>query len=152
MGLDTLPLMPASATGRQLGYEDDYGRDAINSHNEKKKQVQNDYYGAIKGAVSHMVSPIIDTLRPSRKQYMIDSMTSYPRIHSAVPASYVYDPDDTPLTTNRESVENSLFLLTPDAAPKFGGYKVSSIESPALIDDFTICTASLHMAPKISFL
>jgi hypothetical protein len=132
MGLDTLPLMPASATGRQHGYEDDYGRYAINSHNEKKKQVQNDYYGAIKGAVSHMVSPIIDTLRPSRKQYMIDSMTSYPRIHSAVPASYVYDPDDRPPTTNRESVENSLFHLTPDAAPKFGGYKVSSVESPAL--------------------
>ena len=37
MSLQALPLMPASATGRQHGYEDDYGRYSVNSHKEKKK-------------------------------------------------------------------------------------------------------------------
>ena len=81
--------------------------------------------------MSHMMSPIIDTLRPSRKQYMIDNMTSYPRIQAAVPSSYVY-PDDRPATTNRESVENSIFHIMPDAAPKSGAYEVLGIAAPAL--------------------
>ena len=130
MSLSTLPLMPASATGRQYTYEDDHGRySSVNSHREKRKPEKNDYYGAIKGAVSHIVAPIVDTLRPSRKQYMIDNMTSYPRIQSAMPSSYVYDPDDRPAVTNRESIENSVYHLIPDAALKTGGYEVSNLAS-----------------------
>jgi hypothetical protein len=62
---------------------------------------------------------------------MIDNMTSYPWIQPAVPSSYVY-PDDRPATTNRESVENSLYHIMPDAAPKSGTYEVLGIASPAL--------------------
>lgn len=133
MELNSLPLMPVSATGKQNVFENDYGRYSINSHQEKKLYGKNEnYFGAVTGTVKHFITPILDILRPTRKDYMIDNMKSYPRIQPAIANSYVYDPRDAPPTTNRESMENSLFHLQVNA-PKSGAYEVQNITNPNTI-------------------
>jgi hypothetical protein len=109
--LDPLPLMSVSATGKQDSFIDDYGRQHDPYCKKKLTGENGNYIGALKGAMQQAIAPILDIIRPTRKDYMINNLQQYPRIQTTGTKVYFYDPMDKPSITNRESTENSMYLL-----------------------------------------
>jgi len=87
----------------------------------------NSYFGAVGGAIGEVVSPLLDTLRPSRKENTIGSLRPYQNAKSEVAQSYLFNPADRTPTTIRETTENSKFHLNMNrnTAQQGGGYLVS---------------------------
>jgi hypothetical protein len=108
--LNPLPIMSMSATGKQDSFVDDYGRQHQPYCKKKLTGEHGNYLGALKGAIQHVMAPILDIIRPTRKDYMINNLQQYPRIQTSATKVYYYDPADKPSMTNRESTENSNYL------------------------------------------
>jgi hypothetical protein len=55
------------------------------------------------GAIGAVMAPIMDILRPSRKEETVNNVRIYGEVTSSVPSSYVFNPNDTTSTTNKET-------------------------------------------------
>ncbi len=55
------------------------------------------------GAIGAVIAPILDILRPSRKEETVNNLRIYGEATSSVPSSYVINPNDTTSTTNKET-------------------------------------------------
>jgi len=55
------------------------------------------------GAIGAVIAPIMDILRPSRKEESVNNIRIYGEISTTVPKSYVYNPNDTTSTTVKET-------------------------------------------------
>ena len=60
------------------------------------------------GAVGAVIAPIMDILRPTRKDEAINSVRVYGDVCTSVPKSYVYNPKDATPTTIKETTLHSL--------------------------------------------
>ena len=124
--LGALPFSGASATGRSNATESDYGiKTKMAYPNNRTQNVQDKYFGAVGGAFGAAVAPLLDALRPSRKENTIGNMRPYQNAKSRVPAPYMYDPNDAPQHTIREMTENSKGHMNINANQRGGGYEVS---------------------------
>jgi hypothetical protein len=109
--LQSFPLMPISATGKQDLFVTDFGRQDQPNCKKKLTGETGNYLGVMKGAIAHVMAPILDIIKPTRKDYMINNLQQYPRIQTSDTKVYYYDPTNKPDMTNRESTENSMYLL-----------------------------------------
>ena len=124
-----VPLGVASATRHNSAGENDFSIKAKNAYpNNRSANKQNDYFGAIGGSVKAAVAPLLDMLRPSRKENTIGTLRPYQNPGSSVPQSYVFNPNDKPSHTIRETTENSKFHLNVNANQNGGAYKVSQVQ------------------------
>jgi hypothetical protein len=55
------------------------------------------------GAIGAVIAPLMDILRPSRKEETINNVRVYGEVATSVPSSYVLNPNDTTSTTIRET-------------------------------------------------
>ena len=55
------------------------------------------------GAIGAVIAPIMDILRPSRKEESVNNIRIYGEISTTVPKSYVHNPNDTTSTTVKET-------------------------------------------------
>jgi hypothetical protein len=55
------------------------------------------------GAIGAVIAPLMDILRPTRKDETINSVRVYGDVGTSVPKSYVYNPQDTTPTTIKET-------------------------------------------------
>jgi hypothetical protein len=55
------------------------------------------------GAIGAVIAPLMDILRPSRKEETVNNVRIYGEATSSVPQSYVINPNDTTNTTNKET-------------------------------------------------
>ena len=55
------------------------------------------------GAIGAVIAPLMDILRPSRKEETVNNVRIYGEATSSVPQSYVINPNDTTTTTNKET-------------------------------------------------
>lgn len=122
---------PASAQGESVANVNDYAflSNRVYTNNRSMNQ-QNSYFGtAGKGIIAETIAPLLDILRPSRKENTIGPLRPYQNINKIIPESYIYNPNDKPLPTIKEGNINNKFHLNINANQNGGGYKVSPQQS-----------------------
>ena len=131
--LGEVPISVANAVGRSGARDGDYGsKTQVLYNNNRTANHQSDYFGAVGGAIGSVISPLLDVLRPSRKENTIGTLRPYQNASTTVTQSYVFNPADRPATTIRETTENSKFHLnsTTNETNK-GGYSVADVRPVA---------------------
>jgi len=106
--LEAYPFTAANAVGRNTATEADFGMNSQYAYpNSRSSNEQNDYFGIIGGSVGAVVAPLLDALRPSRKENTIGTLRPYQNPKPAVSNSYIFNPADRPSTTVRETTGKS---------------------------------------------
>ena len=124
--LGAVPIQPANAVGRSGAREGEYGLKGKMAYpNNRSTTRTDDYFGAIGGAFGSVVAPLLDMLRPSRKENTIGSLRPYQNPSARVQNSYLFNPADRPSTTIRETTEQSKGHLNINAGQRGGAYEVS---------------------------
>jgi len=101
----------ANAIGRGFANDGDYGvkSNQVYMNNRSYSAAEdNSYFGAVKSGLGAVVAPILEIMRPSRKQNVIGNMRVYGDAKTAVPQTYLYNPNDAPAHTMRETTEESI--------------------------------------------
>lgn len=105
--LAAYPVGPIDGVGHSGAYDADYGVKSFKSYtNNRSTSNIDDYFGAIGGALGAVVAPLLDVLRPSKRQNAIGSMRPYQNPESTVKNSYLMNPGDRPAPTIREMTES----------------------------------------------
>lgn len=126
MQLDTFPIAAAGASNKGVATESDYGiKSKIAYPNNRTTTKQDEYFGAIGGAFGAAVAPLLDVLRPTRKENAIGTLRPYQNAKTTVSNSYVYDPEDKPLPTIRETTETSKNHLNVNNGQGAGAYEIT---------------------------
>ena len=110
--LGAVPISAAAATGKGGARDSDFGaKSQVAYANNRSANKQDDYFGAIGGAIGSVVAPLLDVVRPSRKENTVGNLRPYSNATTNVPLSYVFNPADRPNTTIRETTENTKMHL-----------------------------------------
>lgn len=124
--LGAYPITAANAVGRASATESDYGIKAQMAYpNNRTVATNDDYFGAIGGAFGAAVAPLLDALRPTRKETTVQTMRPYQNARAPVASSYVYDPSDKPLPTIRELNDSTKSLPIVSNNQRSGAYYVT---------------------------
>ena len=130
--LGELPLLPAYNIGANGPRDGDYGIYSKKAYpNNRTVNKQDDYFGAIGGAFGTVVAPLLDMLRPSRKENTVGNLRPYQNPSTTVPESYIFNPADRPGPTIRETTEQSKNHLFINANQHGGAYAVTQHQAPA---------------------
>jgi len=123
--LGAVPIAGANANGRNHATDADYGIKSKKAYpNNRTSNTQNGYFGMVGSSIGAVVAPLLDALRPSRKQNVIGNLRPYQNPGTTVPSSYIFNPADRPSTTIRETTENSKNHLNVNANQLGGAYKI----------------------------
>jgi hypothetical protein len=124
--LGGLPFAPANAGGRFYANDGDYGiKSKMAYPNNRTVNTQDSYFGVVSGGLNAAIAPLLDILRPSRKENTIGTLRPYQNPGSTVANSYIFNPADKTPTTIRETTENSKFHLNVNANQNGGAYQVT---------------------------
>ena len=106
--LGAVPFAQADAQGHYSASPNNFGRDGYkvlpNNRNTTNKPEK---MGIVGGVMKAAVAPLLDVLRPSRKENMIGNGRPTGDAGTTVPAAHIYNPADRTRTTIREMTENS---------------------------------------------
>jgi hypothetical protein len=126
MDLGQVPIGIANANGRNLATDADYGaKTAQVFPNNRSANKPGDYFGAIGGGFGAAIAPLLDILRPSRKENAIGTLRPYQNPGATVSNSYIFNPADKLPTTIRETTEESIGHTYVNANQHGGAYEVS---------------------------
>ena len=124
--LGAVPLAPACHIGSIGPNEADYGmKSKMIYQNNRSANKQDDYFGIAGGVLKSAVAPLLDMLRPSRRENTIGTLRPYQNAKSTVSNSYIFNPADRPGTTIKETTEIGKGHLFIDANQRGGAYKVT---------------------------
>jgi len=124
--LGAVPLAGANANGRQYATDADYEIKAKKAYpNNRTENNQDYYYGMVSGGLGAAVAPLIDMLRPSRKENVMGTLRPYQNPSTTVPQSYIFNPADRPAPTIRETTEKSTNHLNVSSTQTHGAYSVT---------------------------
>ena len=124
--LGPIPIAGANANGRYYANDGDYGVQSQTAYPNNRSENNNDsYYGIMGSTIGAVVAPLLDALRPSRRENTIGTLRPYQNPGSTVSQSYIFNPADRPSTTIRETTENSKFHLNVNSNQNGGAYKVT---------------------------
>ena len=142
--LGPVPIGVADAIGRGYANDADYGmKSQVAYRNNRSENASGDYFGIMGGAIGAVVAPLLDVLRPSRKENTVGTLRPYQNAKSTVSNSYIFNPADRPGTTTRETTENSKFHLNVNANQNGGAYKVTDNQA---IDTNRMTTGDFYYA------
>jgi len=123
--LGEVPFGTANANGRQYATDADYEIKAKSAYpNNRSVNKQDDYFGLVGSSIGASIAPLLDILRPSRKENVIGTMRPYQNPGTRVPDSYVYNPADRPAATVREMTESTKHHLGVNSNQHGGAYKM----------------------------
>tara|TARA_B100000886_G_scaffold340512_2_gene310690 strand:+ start:26036 stop:27877 length:1842 start_codon:yes stop_codon:yes gene_type:complete len=118
----------ADAGGEQPATPNDYGIKSFNiTENNRTANSSKGKFGGVGGALGAVVAPLMDMLRPSRKENIVGNVRLYGDLKSEVPQSYINNPNDTLRTTNRQMVKDSDMYYNVQAQNQ-GSYAMNSQE------------------------
>jgi hypothetical protein len=124
--LGAVPFTPAYSSGGNGAHEGDYGLKSKKAYpNNRTVNKQDDYFGAIGGAIGAAVAPLLDILRPSRKENTVGNLRPYQNPGTTVSESYIFNPADRPGPTIRETTETAKGHLYVNSNQNGGAYKVT---------------------------
>jgi hypothetical protein len=128
--LGEVPLAVANANGRGYANDADYGIKSQKAYpNNRSENDQDNYYGIVSGTVGAVVAPLLDILRPSRRENAIGTLRPYQNPGSTVSQPYIFNPADRPAHTIRETTENSKFLCQNNTTQfQRGAYEVTDYQ------------------------
>jgi len=115
--LGAVQFNPANSVGHGGATTGDYGiQSQMKYRNNRSSNIQPDSFGAaMRNSIGSVFAPLINALRPSKKQNVIGTMRPYQNAATTVPLSYVLDPKDRPSTTLRETTQNAKFHLNSNS-------------------------------------
>jgi hypothetical protein len=98
-------INPSTAVGRGPTTDgDNFLRSHTNYENHRSTIKQPDTLrSGFSGAIGAVIAPLMDLLRPTRKDETINNVRIYGEAAPAVPKGYVYNPQDTTSTTIKET-------------------------------------------------
>lgn len=124
--LGPTPFGVANANSRNAATTDDYGIKSKKAYpNNRSSNKQDTYFGMVSGGLNAAVAPLLDVLRPSRKENVIGSLRPYQNPGKKVPNSYIFNPADRLPTTIRETTENSKNHMNINSNQNGGAYMVT---------------------------
>ena len=120
--------------------EQDYGRPGYKSRNNNRCTTANrTNYGGIKSELGSIIAPIMDVLRPSRKENVIGNIRLTGNIQKVGGGGeYVYNAGDIPAPTLKEMNEKSKFHLNIQNQQE-NGYLLSQLTVDGNQRDTSIC-------------
>jgi hypothetical protein len=103
--LPCVDVAPSNAVGRgPTNGVDHFTKSYTNYENNRSTLKQKEVFGSgFSGAIGAVIAPIMDVFRPTRKSEAVQNLRVYGEATSAVPKGYVYNPQDTTPTTNKET-------------------------------------------------
>ena len=102
-------IINPSAAGKSSATETDYGmKSYANLPNNRATTQPETPYGIVQGTMKAIATPILDVLRPSRKENVIGSLRQSGNAGAAVSKQPAHNPQDKTKTTIRETTENML--------------------------------------------
>ena len=132
------PFTPAYAGGKGGAMEADYGIKTKVAYPNNRSANQNDgYFGVFSGSMGAVVAPLLDILRPSRKENTVGTLRPYQNVKAPVMSSYLYNPGDKPAATIRETTENSKFHSNVNGNHNGGAYRTTPQQPQQLQRDST---------------
>jgi len=137
--LPCMDINPSSAVRRgPISDGDNFLRSHTNYENNRSTIKQPDTLrSGFSGAIGAVIAPIMDIFRPTRKDETINNLRIYGEATSAVPKGYVYNPQDTTPTTNKET---TLYAPSFNINNQKEGIYVNNYTSPDLTQrDTTSC-------------
>lgn len=144
-------VTPAYAADKYNPTESDFGSKSFhilqNNRNTTKKQLE---YGVVSGVVNAIVSPVLDALRPSRKENVIGNIRLLGNAGTEVPSNTIYNPSDRARTTIREmtgsKLDNNHLNVEGQRAP---GHVVSEHQPTPVQRDTTTVSYSGTAGPAL---
>jgi hypothetical protein len=127
--LGPLQIGVANANGRAGANEIDYGMKSNSAYlNNRVANNQDDYFGIVGSSLGAMMAPIMDIIRPSRRENTVGTLRPYQNAKNSSGSTYVFNPADRPAATIRETTENSKFHLNVNANQRGGAYKTTQFQ------------------------
>jgi Family of unknown function (DUF5899) len=85
------------------------------------------YFSAVStgSAIGAMIAPLLDILRPNRREDTQNNLRAYENPRGPIPNSYIYNPADQPAPTIRQTTENSRNLNLVNRNQEGGAYLVT---------------------------
>jgi hypothetical protein len=107
--LDGPDYAAPQATGMAYASANDYGNGSYNNLCNNRATVQQpDSFGGIQGMVKAAVAPLLDVLRPSRKENVIGNLRPQGNAQTTVSSLPIYNPADRTKTTIKEQTGHLL--------------------------------------------
>lgn len=97
--------------------------------NNRSSNSSETYFGAFSGAIGAVIAPLLDELRPSRKENVLGTLRPYENAHTKVSSSYLFNPNDRPATTIRETTEINKFTSGVNRNQNGGAYNTTPHQS-----------------------
>jgi len=120
--LGEVPLAPAYRLNASGANEGDFGnKSRMVYQNNRAANQQDTYFGAFGGAIGAVVAPLLDALRPSRRENTVGTLRPYQNPGSTVSNSYIFNPADRLATTIKETTEDGKGHLFVDRNQSQGG-------------------------------
>lgn len=102
------PILPAYAGGKGNANENDYQHLTTKAYdNNRSISSKQDYFGVVRGYVNETIAPLLDVLKPSRKQNAIGTARPYQNPKTTVNKSYLFNPNDKTKVTMRQTTEKA---------------------------------------------
>ena len=99
INLDGLPIVNASASGRA----NNDTKPSFTNYNNNRSTTQNQLdFGAVSGLAQAILTPIMDILKPTRKENVIGNLRQNGNVQNSVTNGYLLNKNDTPNVTNRQ--------------------------------------------------
>jgi len=122
--------------GAQPASDGDYGRlgHKVLPNNRATVQ-QRDQYGGVGGLIGAVIAPVMDFLRPSRKENVVGNIRLTGNVQkSGGGGEYVYNPNNHAKTTIKQTTEDSAFHLNVEKSGAGGEY----VMDPKDVAKFTL--------------
>jgi hypothetical protein len=128
--LGAVPIGVANANGRNYATDADFEIKAKAAYpNNRTANKQDNYFGIVGGGMGAVIAPLLDVLRPNRKNNVIGTLRPYQNPSTTVKQSYVFNPADRPATTIRETTEQGKGHLNINSQT-MGAYQVTDHQVP----------------------
>tara|TARA_Y100000389_G_C17466804_1_gene526394 strand:+ start:2688 stop:4505 length:1818 start_codon:yes stop_codon:yes gene_type:complete len=134
--LCSLPVTVPASQGHGNAGPNDYGFKGYNIPKNNRhyscESQNNGVVGGINSTFKAMMAPIVDALRPSRKENIIYNANQLGNIQSAVPSLPLTNPNDKPRTTNKEMTAGKVGLnylnISHASAGQGGAHQVTDVQ------------------------
>ena len=143
---------PPTCSGNACPTSGDYGIQSFsNRSNNRSTTRQDTIMGPVGGIVKAIMSPIVDFIRPTRKEDVVDNMRSSGNPSAPVSKGQVYNPADRTKTTIREMTESDLDCNHLNVQQQDGSAYLVSKHQPVQLQRDTTTTSHTGVAGPNGF-
>ena len=127
--LEANPISNCNAVGNGSARVTDYGADGYKNVANNRSTTNTSYFG-VNGFLRAAVAPLMDVLRPSRKENVIGNINPTGNVQQHVSGLPVYNPADRTPTTIRETTEGKLDMTHLNVEGQKDGAYTVSVQQP----------------------